>query len=127
MTSVHEEEDYRIKNAREGKALYIPGKSVDAIKAELATKKAEADALVKPLKLTADEVVAYADAIGTVCIRVNQAENVFALLARIHQDSDYDQHYGLADMADLAAAALAALGNAELDTLNKLSARLEHG
>jgi hypothetical protein len=75
--------------------------------------------------LTPEEAASYADAIATVCIRVSQAENVFALLARIKEDGDYAEHHGLADMAHLAAVALGALGNAELDTLNKLSSRLE--
>lgn len=75
--------------------------------------------------VSTDEAVTYADAIATVCIRVSQAENVFALLARIKEDGDYAEHHGLADMAHLAAVALGALGNAELDTLNKLSSRLE--
>lgn len=74
--------------------------------------------------MTAEEAVTFADAIDTVCIRMNQAENVFALLARIQQDGEYEGHFVLADMAHLAAAALGALGNAELDTLNKLSNRL---
>lgn len=29
------QEDYRVKNAREGKAIYLPGKSIEQMKAEL--------------------------------------------------------------------------------------------
>ncbi|MFN3721886.1 MAG: hypothetical protein ACK4VZ_02485 [Paracoccaceae bacterium] len=126
MTQV-EEEDYRVKNAREGRAIFLPGKSVEEMKAIIAAERAEADAKVKPLKLTAEEATTFADAIDTVCIRMNQAENVFALLARIQQDGEYEGHSGLADVAHLAAAALGALGNAELDALNKLSNRLMAG
>lgn len=124
---IAEEEDYRVKNAREGTACYLPGKTTEEMKAILAAERAAADAKVKPLKLTAEELTAFADAIDTVCIRVNQAENVFALLARIQQDGEYEGHFELADMAHLAAAALGALGNNELDKLNKLSNRLMAG
>ncbi|NEX47734.1 hypothetical protein [Pseudotabrizicola algicola] len=122
-----DQEDYRVKNAREGRAIYVPGKSAEEMKAIIAAEKAEADAKVPPLKLTAEEATTFADAIDTVCIRMSQAENVFALLARIQQDGEYEGHHGLADMAHLAAAALGALGNSELDTLNKLSNRIMTG
>ena len=35
-----EPEDYRVKNAREGKAIYIPGKSVEEMAAQSAKSKA---------------------------------------------------------------------------------------
>ncbi|MCU0898953.1 MAG: hypothetical protein MUC82_00490 [Cypionkella sp.] len=122
-----DQEDYRVKNAREGKAIYIPGKSVEEMKVILAAEKAEKDAKVPPLKLTAEEAATYADAIDLVCVRLKQAEHTFALLARIQQDGEYEGHYGLPAIANCAAAALHALGEAELDTLNKLSIRLMAG
>ena len=34
----YEEEDYRVKNAREGRAFYLPGRSVEEIAADAAMK-----------------------------------------------------------------------------------------
>jgi hypothetical protein len=79
------------------------------------------------IAMTAEEAVTFADAIAKVSIRVNQAENLFALLDRLHGDGDYQCHHGLEAIAAFAAEALGALGNAELDTLNKLSNRLTAG
>jgi hypothetical protein len=41
MTNIPGVEDYRAKNAREGKALFIPGRSVEEVRAEMAATPPE--------------------------------------------------------------------------------------
>ncbi|MDP2739895.1 MAG: DUF1018 domain-containing protein [Pseudorhodobacter sp.] len=117
-------EDYRVQAAREGKALYVPGRSAEEAKAILAAGRAVADAKVPPIRFTAEEVARYTRSLGDVVIRMSEAENVFALLARIIQDGDLADNFGIADMASLAAKALGDMGDKELEDLNHLTAQL---
>lgn len=82
---------------------------------------------MRNVEMTAEQSAEFADALNEVVLRVSQAENVFALLGRLKSDGDFDGHHGLADMAELAAKALGALGDRELDTLTTLSNRLTAG
>ena len=117
-------EDYRVKNAREGRALYVPGRSVEEVKAIMAAEQAAADAKVPPIRFTAAEVALFTRALGDVSIRMAEAEHVFALLARILEDGDLDGHFGIAAMASLASKALGAMGDKELEALEHLTSRL---
>lgn len=118
------EEDYRVKNAREGKAVYLPGKTTEQMRAILAAEAAEANAKVRPLTFTAEEVERFVQALSEVCIRINQAETVFALLSEVQAGGDHRGHHGLADMAGLAAKALGSLGEKEVEDLATLRNRL---
>lgn len=117
-------EDYRVKAAREGRAFYVPGRSAEEARAIIAAERAAADAKVAPIRFTAEEVTRYTRALSDVSIRMSEAENVFALLARIIQGGDFPGHFGIADMASLAAKALGAVGEYELEDLEHLYAQL---
>lgn len=117
-------EDYRVKAAREGRAFYVPGRSAEEARAILAAERAAADAKVAPIRFTAEEVTRYTRALDDVSIRVMEAENVFALLARILEDGDYDGHFGIAAVASLAAKALGDVCAKELEDLEHLTAQL---
>ncbi len=117
-------EDYRVKAAREGRAFYVPGHTVEEAKAKLAAERAAADAKVPPIRFTAAEVALYTGALGDVSIRMAEAEQVFALLARILEDGDLTGHLGIAAMASLAARAVGAGTEKELEDLEHLTSRL---
>jgi hypothetical protein len=79
------------------------------------------------IAMTHEEIARYTDALAEVARRTCEAENVFALLSRIQEGGDFSGHHGIADMASLAAKALSALGEKELEDLSKLQTRLMTG
>lgn len=119
-----EQEDYRVKNAREGKAFYIPGRPVEEVKAEIAAKRKQENDAMPSHKFTAEENTRYLDALDEVVRCIDQAENVFALLARIQMEGDFDGHFGLSAMPALASKALASMADKEMEHLSELAARL---
>ena len=63
----------------------------------------------------------FTNAMQDVAVLVNQAENVFALLALRIRDGDHTGHFGLHDMAALAGNALAGFGELQNEDLAELS------
>ncbi|WP_439526863.1 hypothetical protein [Roseovarius mucosus] len=70
------EEDYRVKNAREGRAIYSPGKTVEEIKAEQSTLRA----LRVELKMTDDQANRFCDSLDDVAFLYTSAANLFDLI-----------------------------------------------
>jgi hypothetical protein len=76
------------------------------------------------LALTHADATRFTNAVQEVSVLVNQAENVFALLALLIQEGDHAGHFGLHDMAALAGKALAGFGELQNEDLAKLSSHL---
>jgi hypothetical protein len=91
-----EEEDYRVKNAREGRAIYVAGKSVEETKAGLAAT----DAWVT-LTLTAAEAGQLERATEELPYLLHHAEAVFALLHSGFVNGDLDGHSGVISLMEL--------------------------
>ena len=71
---------------------------------------------VRMVPMTHEDISRYTDALAEVSKRMSEAENVFALLARIQQSGDFDGDFGIADMAAMAAGALPPLAPRNLKT-----------
>lgn len=77
MSTDHMEEDYRVKNARDGRAFYQPGKSVKQVKAELAASAAERATRRHCLAVSALELQDQADRLNELQGLVYRAQTVF--------------------------------------------------
>ncbi|MBV2360989.1 hypothetical protein KUH32_14580 [Thalassococcus sp. CAU 1522] len=77
------DEDYRVKNAREGRALYVPGKTAEEDHAEAAKRRIEGMTVQHRLKLdfTKDEFAAVSSAADNVGAYLWEAASAFDLLA----------------------------------------------
>ena len=75
-------EDYRVKAAREGKAIYIPGKDIREIEAERAKAKAKAsENAPRVIELTNADWSEIDRALPDVMEVLTDVQNVFSLLA----------------------------------------------
>ena len=119
-----EEEDYRVKNAREGKAIFIPGRDAEDMKAEEAMKRAAADAFVPPVQFTNDELDRYLEAADELPVLLARAENAFGLICELLQGQDYCGHFGIGDLAYLASRAFASASEKEGEDIAQLGSRL---
>lgn len=73
MTSI--EEDYRVKNAREGKAFYQPGKTVEQINA------AEGQRMLRvQLTMTDEQATRFCDSLDDVTYLYENAASLFDLI-----------------------------------------------
>jgi hypothetical protein len=119
-----EEEDYRVKNAREGKAIYIPGRDVEDMKAEEAAKRAAADGWIPPVQFTDDELDRYLEAADELPVLLARAENAFSLICELLQGQGYTGHFGIGDLAYLASRAFASAAMTEGENIAQLGSRL---
>ncbi|WP_323772051.1 hypothetical protein [Antarctobacter sp.] len=76
-------EDYRVKNAREGKAVYIPGRPIEEFKAELERKADMADrkSLRLHLDVSLNELEGARKATDNAATNYSAAADAFDLLA----------------------------------------------
>lgn len=77
--SVTVEEDYREKNAREGRAIYIKGKTTKEIQQEKERKAAMQDAT---LQMSEADLQKFSSALEGVAYTFSNASAIFALLQR---------------------------------------------
>ena len=73
-----EVEDYRVKNAREGKAIYVPGKSVNETRANLGFPPLDDDPVV-----VANELISFVQTeIGEISDMANEVQYIMGTLSR---------------------------------------------
>lgn len=96
-------EDYRVKNAREGKAIYVPGKTDAEIRA--------AAEIPAPVALTREKALKLADRIEDTTHLLYNAEAICRFLAELLEDGDYRGHLGVSAVLTLAGRALQEAGD----------------
>ncbi|MFN3970888.1 MAG: hypothetical protein ACK4L4_05865 [Gemmobacter sp.] len=90
--------EWRAKQAREGRAIYVPGRTDEEIRAE-----AEAPA---PFSLTKGQARVLAERVEDSMLLLVDAQEALAFLARLHRDGDHDGHLGFGAVASLAERAI---------------------
>lgn len=118
--------EWRLKQAREGKAIYIPGKTTAQVKAERAAAAAAAAKMhTLSLDLSEADLEALDTALDDLAHTVRDAERVFTFLADgIGCRSIDPECPGLPAMMRLAALALRGMEDRELRTLGTLDNEL---
>ena len=119
----YEEEDYRVKNAREGRAFYLPGRTVEEIAADTA-KEAERRAQVssRTVALKVAEWEALDTAIPDVIEILFDVGRVFSMLA---WTDDLDNP-GINSIMRIAARAVRSMEGKEIDALDRLDTGVRH-
>ncbi|MCX7299914.1 MAG: hypothetical protein NTX73_05975 [Rhodobacterales bacterium] len=110
-------EDYRLKNARQGKAAYLPGKSEEEIKVIAAKEEAQRSArLPRTLLLTNQQWSDLDTAIPDLIELLNDVGNMCFDLS---YEQDLDQPW-VNSVLRLAARAIRGMEEKEIDVLEKL-------
>lgn len=118
-----EEEDDRVKNAREGKAIHVPGKTVEDMQAEPAAE-AEARAVTSSRTIALSESdwseldTAIPDIIETL-------HDVYFVMLTLSYENDLDQP-GVNSMLRLAARAVMSMEEREVRVLDRLDQVIRH-
>lgn len=129
-----DEEDYRVKNAREGRAVYVPGRSVEEVRAEIAklqgrlntpkanTKSKGAEPVIT-VTMTEQQFSTFENATAEVPYLLSHAGNVFDFLFSVKAagfdagDSGYLSIFELCGRAFRTAAEKEGEAIADLDRL----------
>ncbi len=75
---------------------------------------------------TTSEMADFADAVVSMSVLMNNAENAFGFLALLHEHGDHTGHIGFGAIAHLCCRALASCGDKEGAMLEKLANRLRN-
>ncbi len=118
--------EWRLKQAAEGRAIYIPGKTVEQVKAERAAVSAEAAKRhAVTLDLSAADLDAMDKALPDLAEAIRDAAQVFTFLAENRSAGTVDpEDRGLTSIMRLAARAMRGLEDRELPALDVLDGEL---
>lgn len=115
--------EFRLRMAREGRAIYTPGRSVEEVKAELA---ASAERAQRPIKVAFDvteaEFAALDTALPDAVELIEDAAEVFAMLAETMRSADVQ--VGMPSVLRLAARAMRSAQGKEIVAIEKLDSKL---
>lgn len=116
------EEDYRVKNAREGRAIFSPGKTIEEIKAEQATMRA----LRVQLTMTEDQANRFCDSLDDVDFLYQSAAQLFDLI-REGAVSGFTgaDHPGIVAACEFASIALRHKAETDGEAVNELGRMLK--
>lgn len=113
VTAAQTDEDYRLKYAREGRALYVPGKTQEEIMAEAAEIE------VFNMSIATHDADRYDKALNNAVYLYENAGNVFECLQQMIIDGHLERH--ICAVAYLSSVAMQAKANTEGAALEELA------
>lgn len=94
---VESDHEFRTRMAAEGKAIYVPGKTVEEVKAERDARRSRTITLT----LTAEQAEVFQRAAFDVAIAATQAENAFIFMGKVVSGGDHEGEIGIGDALQL--------------------------
>ncbi|CUH80723.1 hypothetical protein [Tropicibacter naphthalenivorans] len=120
---IYQEEDYRAVNAREGKALFIPGKTDEQMKSEYEQREAKANTpLTVELTMTNREADRLCDALDEVLYTYKRAATLFDFMYEALASGYFGaDHPGILALCEVSGKAFSAAAEGDGDFVERMN------
>lgn len=126
MQTIETDHEWRLRQAREGRAIYLPGKSIEEVKASMAMKANKGPAETVEISLPLDQARVMAEAASETEYLLGCASEVFGLIWSGLASGFLDRNEaGLSAVLDLCSRAMRGAAEKEGEAVGRLARELD--